>query len=310
VSRVLVIGASGFIGQYLVGHLLDRPGYQVSGTYHSRAVRDGPVRPRTVGEGCANWYQADLTEERGLDGVFEMVQPEVVVQLAAMADVGACQRDYHLATKLNFIGTKNVTMLCDTYRARLVFLSTEYVFDGSRGNYREDETPAPTTHYGQTKWEAEQAVSQCGNSWSVIRTSLVYGWPAWADRSNLVTRVIDNLAQGRPASGYTDQYRSPVYVADLVRGIVQVMEEDWSGVSHLGGPDWAHMGEFVTAVAESFNLDSSLVVQEESTAPGSGGSRPSLLGLDSTRSVQRLGFQPRGLASGLKDMQANRRERP
>jgi hypothetical protein len=70
------------------------------------------------------------------------------------------------------------------------------------------------------------------------------------------------------------------------------------------------MGEFVTAVAESFNLDSSLVVQEESTAPGSGGSRPSLLGLDSTRSVQRLGFQPRGLASGLKDMQANRRERP
>lgn len=304
-SRVLVIGASGFIGQYLVGHLLDRPGYQVSGTYNSRRVGSSRVR-----DGCANWYQADLTEERGLDGVFEMVQPEVVVQLAAMADVGACQRDYHLATKLNFLGTKNVTMLCDTYRARLVFLSTDYVFDGARGNYREDETPAPTTHYGQTKWEAEQAVSQCRHSWSVIRTSLVYGWPAWADRSNLVTRVIDNLSQGRPASGYTDQYRSPVYVEDLVRGIVQVMEEDWSGVSHLAGPDWAHMGEFVTAVAESFSLDSSLVVQEESTAPGSGGSGTSLLGLDSTRSVQRLGFQPRDTVSGLRHMQANRRERP
>jgi dTDP-4-dehydrorhamnose reductase len=300
VSRVLVIGGSGFIGQYLMSQLRDKPEYQVSGTYNSRMVRDG----------CGNWYKVDLTEERGLDRVFELVNPQVVVLLAAMADVGACQRDYQLATNLNFFGTKNVTSLCDTYRARLVFLSTEYVFDGARGNYREDETPAPTTHYGQTKWEAEQAVSQCSSSWSVIRTSLVYGWPAWADRSNLVTRVIDNLTRGRPAYGYTDQYRSPVYVEDLAQGIVQVMEEDYSGVTHLGGPDWAHMGQFVKAVAEHFQLDSSLVVQGESTAPGADGSRPSLLGLDSTRSVARLGFQPRGLASGLRDMQANRRKRP
>jgi dTDP-4-dehydrorhamnose reductase len=300
VSRVLIIGASGFIGQYLVSRLLDRSGHQVSGTYNSREVLD---------RSC-NWYRADLTAERELDEVFAKVNPEIVVQLAALADVGGCENEYQLATKVNFIGTKNVTKLCDNYGARLVFLSTEYVFDGVRGNYREDETPAPTTHYGRTKWEAEQAVSRCHRPWNIIRTSLVYGWPPWADRANLVTRVIDNLNAGRPAYGHSDQYRSPVYVEDLVQGIVKVMESDYSGVSHLAGPDWTDMGRFVKAVAECFQLDGELVVLRESTAAGPSGPKPSLLGLDSTPAATRLGFQPRDLISGLNDMQANRRERP
>ncbi|MDA0734742.1 MAG: SDR family oxidoreductase [Chloroflexi bacterium] len=299
-SSVLVIGGSGFIGQYLVRHLLERQEHQVSGTYNSRMVQ---------GEDC-NWYRADLTDERELGEVFETVNPEIVVLLAAMADVGRCERDSHLATKVNLIGTENVTTLCNNYQTKLVYLSTEYVFDGERGNYREDETPAPTTHYGQTKWEAEQAVSRCTSPWSVIRTSLVYGWPSWANQPNLVTRLIDNLTEGRHAYGHTDQYRSPVYVEDLVQGIVRVMGEDYSGVYHLAGPDWAHMGQFVKEVAETFQLDSSRVIQEESSAPGAGGSRPSLLGLDSTLSIKRLGFQPRDIGSGLQDMRTNRRESP
>lgn len=296
-TRVLLIGGSGFIGQYLVKRLQEMPQHQVSGTYNSRTVQE---------EGC-DWYRVDLTNEQELAEVFKTVQPEAVALLSAMADVNGCEREPERATKVNFNGTKNVTSLCNNYGVKLVFLSTEYVFDGERGNYREEETPAPTTHYGQTKWEAEQAVSRCTSPWSIIRTSLVYGWPSWADRTNLVTRVIDNLTEGRPAYGHTDQYRSPVYVEDLAQGIIKVMEEDYSGVFHLAGPDWASMGQFVNAVAETFQLDSSLVIHEESSAPGSGRPRPSLLGLDSTQSVMRLGCQPRDIVSGLREMQTNRR---
>lgn len=297
-SRVLVVGGSGFIGQHLMRRLGAMPQHRVSGTYNSR---------RAEIEGC-DWHQADITDRQRLEEVFRLAQPEAVVHLAAMADVQGCERERELATKVNLNGTENVTALCEHYGARLIFLSTEYVFDGRRGNYQEEDPPEPTTHYGRTKWQAEQAVARHSGPWSVVRTSLVYGWPVWAGGANLVTRVVDSLSNGRKAYGYTDMYRSPVYVEDLAEGIVRVMQEDYSGVSHVAGPQWAHMGQFVLAVADAFALDRALVAQTPSSTQGQGGSRPSLLGLDSTQACDRLGVRPRDMVSGLREMQLNRRD--
>lgn len=292
-SNILVVGASGFIGHYLVEELVSDFQYRVSGTFNNREVQQ---------EGC-QFYQVDMTDASRLEEVFRQVKPEIVLDLAAMADVGECERDPQRANQVNVTGAQNVVSLCGQNQARLVYLSTEYVFDGKTGNYREDALPAPTTHYGRTKWDAEQAVSRYPGSWSIVRTSLVYGWHPRSGKANLVTRVADNLSQGRPAYGFTDQYRSPVYVKDLARGIVQVMGEDRSGVSHVGGPDWVGMDRFVLAVAENFGLSTELVQQGPSTDW-----RPSMLGLDSTQTTNRLGIQARDLDSGLRDMQINRRE--
>jgi dTDP-4-dehydrorhamnose reductase len=225
-----------------------------------------------------------------------------------MADVGQCEREPERSTEVNARGTENIVRLCNQHRAKLVFLSTEYVFGGDRGHYREDDPPGPTTHYGQTKWEAEQVVAQHEYPWSILRTSLVYGWPPSGDRENLVTRVINALNNGRPAYGHTDMYRSPVYVEDLAEGIMKLMEEDYSGISHIAGPQWVHMGEFVDAVADVFQLDSSLVAQTEAPTEGTSGSRPNLLGLDSTQTINRLGIQPLDMVSGLEKMRTSRRE--
>ena len=292
-NRLLVIGASGFIGQHLLQRLQSFPEHQVSGTYHT-------AMPHI--QGCS-WHQVDVTDPEQLDEVFQLTRPAVVAHLAAMADVNQCQRMPQQSTEINVRGTEYITRLCTLHRAKLIFLSTEYVFSGDQGYYREDESPQPTTHYGQTKWEAEQAVAREVEQWSTLRTSLVYGWPMAANRSNLVTRLLESLRSRRPFYGYTDMYRSPIYVEDVVEGIIKLVQGDYPGVHHVAGPEWVNIGEFARAVAEVFDLNQDALMLVPAPSEEMDNPRPRRLGLDSTRTVRLLGIQPLDMVSGLKQMQ-------
>ena len=147
--RVLVIGGSGFIGRYLVRRLNDSGRHDIRATYRSR-------RPPPDGR---EWYRVELTAPASLRELFRRSRPEVVVHLAAMADVGACERQPEVAAAVNIDATSAIAGLCRRHGAGLVFVSTEYVFDGLRGLYAEDDTPNPNTHYGRTKLAAEQTVA-------------------------------------------------------------------------------------------------------------------------------------------------------
>ena len=304
--RILVIGASGFIGQHLVRHLADTPGDEVAGTFLSRAPRDDGN----------NWYPVELTDAAGLERVFQFTQPDVVVHLAAMADVGRAEREPARATAVNVAATSTIVRLSDAHRARLVFVSTEYVFSGERGYYREEEPPSPTTHYGQTKWEAEQEVAKLAARGSILRTSIVYGWPEPGQR-NFAQWLIERLRSGNSYDGPTDVYRTPVYVGHLVDGIVKLVEGDYAGIHHVAGSDWLSMYDFASAVAEGFNLDRRLVIPT-GTAPGeprganaqehvAAGRNPDLLGVDCTRTMGLLGLPHPGLNDGIAAMRESTR---
>ena len=293
--RVLIVGASGFIGQYLVRRLNAIPDYAIVGTFWSRSPQDDLIA----------WRRVELTGSAALEQVFQMAQPDVVVHLAAMADVGTAERNPQLATAVNVTATSTIAHLCQLHGARLVFVSTEYVFDGRRGYYREDEPPNPTTHYGLTKYQAEQEVAKLASSWSVLRTSIVYGWPAPGKR-NFVPGLVQRLSSGETYQGPTDVYRTPVYVEHLTAAIARLVEEDFPGIHHVAGSDWVSMYQFASAVAEVFHLDPQLVVlaaspSERSQLPGT----PDMLGLDCAMTIRRLGLEHPGLTGGLAAMKAN-----
>ena len=294
--RILIIGASGFIGRYLSRRLGATPGHEVFCTFRSRPP----------GEGRNHWFQVELTDPVRVEKLFGAIQPEMVVHLAALADVGTAEREPERAQAINVAATAEIVRHCDWYGARLFFVSTEYVFDGSRGPYREDEPPHPTTQYGRTKLAAELEVARLGSRASVLRTSIVYGWPEPGQR-NFVPWLIGRLRGGQTYAGGADVMRSPIYVEQLVEGIVELVEGAhtgalhsgayYSGVHHVAGSDWVSMYDFARAVADAFSLNRDFVVPNAEPTPN-----PDRLGLDSARTLDRLGLDPFGLAEGLAAM--------
>lgn len=300
--RVLVIGASGFIGRHLVRHLAGARRHTVAGTFRSRP-------PANDGN---SWHRVELSDRVELERVFRMARPEAVVHLAAIADVGAAERDRQRASAVNVDGTSLVAQLCQLHQARLVYVSTEYVFPGTPGYYPEDATPDPTTHYGRTKWEAEQRVAELCSRWSVLRTSIVYGWPEPGQR-NFGPRLIETLRNGQPYHARTDVYRTPIYVGHLVESIAALTTGDYQGTYHVAGKDWVSMYHFAHAIAQAFDLDTDLVAPAGSQSKELGvgvsgqpeqGGASDLLGLDSAHTMAVLGLQRYGLADGIRAFRA------
>ncbi len=301
--RILIIGASGFIGNYLLRRLRHNSDYEVTNTYNSRA-------PQDIDQ---SWYRLEITDYQRLDQVFLQTRPDVVVLLAAIADVGTAERAPERANEVNVDGAAQVARLCTQHHARLVFLSSEYVFSGDRGNYQEDDAPKPNTHYGRTKWQAELAVAREASQWTIVRTSVVYGWPL-IGRQNLAAMIIGRLKNNETYNGDTNTYRTPIYVEHLTEGIMRLLADYHPGIYHLAGADWINMYQFACTVAEVFELDSSLVtpVQALAGVPPKTDSlealeqdfRPDMLGLDCTQTSHILGIHAFNVVTGLQEMLA------
>lgn len=292
--RILVFGASGFIGRYVVRRLNAASAHVIAATYRSHL-------PAPDGN---SWHQVELTNSAGLERVFQQAQPELVIHLAALADVMTAEREPERAAAVNVAATSNIARLAEHYGARLLFVSTEYVFDGQRGLYRESEPPNPVTQYGLTKWQAEQQVAKLASHWSILRTSIVYGWPQ-PGRRNYASLLIESLRMGRPWQASPDVYRTPVYVEHLADAIAKIADRNLTGILHVVDVDWVSMYDFAVSIARAFDLDEQLVIPTDSVAAKTtGGDSPDRLGLHCEATMRRLQWPHPGLLDGLAAMRA------
>ena len=253
-ARLLIIGATGFVGSNLARAAREK--FDVCGASRT---------PPADGSSLA----IDITDAASVRAAFERAQPAVVVHLAALSDIDRCQREPEVARAINVDGAVNVATACQHAGARLLFTSTDAVFDGSKGLYREDERPTPANWYGQTKVDAERAIAALVPSAAIIRSSLVLGKSAAAGGNSYLEKVLGNLRAGKPIITPTFEFRNPIDVGTLCGWLLELAEQPTAvGIFHAGASDKMSRYDLARAIAERLGYDPSLIVAQQAPVPG------------------------------------------
>lgn len=249
-ARVLVTGSGGLLGSRLVS-LLAGKGYEVIAIYREH--------PPPSAEGVKP-VKLDVTDWVRLEDLILKTQPDIVIHAAAYTDVDGCERDKSRAWKVNVEATRSIVRASRVVNAHLVYVSTDYVFDGERGMYRESDTPYPVNYYGLTKLVSEELVRSSELLYTIVRPSAIYG--VGGSKKSFAEYVAEKLSHGEKVRALIDQYVSPTYNGLLAEALAEIAELKPLGVLHVAGPRMNRY-EFAVRVAEVLELPAELIEQSK-----------------------------------------------
>jgi dTDP-4-dehydrorhamnose reductase len=282
--RALIIGGSGMIGGAL-HTALDLAGVEVVGAYHSRPIPRGPkldVRDRTAVEACL------------------LLEKPHVVFVATMKTGGAdrCETHPEETYDLHVTGTRIVALAVRKCKAKLVYYSTDYLFDGRAGPYGEGDEPNPLSVYGRAKWEAERVIQDLLEDYLIVRTAWVYGWNKTS--LNFAMQVWNRLHRDDAIRVACDQWSNPTLSAYLAEASVRFVQASATGIFNVVGKDRMPRTEFAKALCRTIALDPNLIIPALTSELGQDAPRPLMAGLKTERAQRFLGAEPLNLDESLK----------
>ncbi len=291
--KVLITGTNGLLGQHLAPLLLKK-GYEV--------VATGKGEPRFALEAGApiRYHSIDITDPMNVYHLMELEKPEVVVHAAAMTQVDDCEKDPEHCEQTNVQATTQLLVDAETFSRHFIYLSTDFVFDGERGNYGEEDELSPVNFYGFTKLQAEGVVQTSEIPWAIVRTSLVYGNVSHARRSNIIGWIRESLEKRQPIKVVSDQRRTPTFVEDLAQGIILIIEKKATGIYHIAGKDELSPYEMAIQTAELLQLDHSNIEKVDASSFSQPGKRPPRTSLLIGKARKELGYEPLSFREGLR----------
>lgn len=288
--KILFTGSNGLLGQKICALTAAYPQHTFLAT--SRGAN------RTQNLGRANYISMDITKRADVLRVVEEFEPEVIIHGAAMTHVDECELQRDLATLMNVEGTRHIAEAAQNVQAHLIFISTDFIFDGKDGPYNEEAIPNPLSHYGKTKLLAEHIVQEL-SSYSILRTVLVIGAAEDLSRSNIVLWAKGALEQGQPINVVDDQYRTPTLAEDLAQGALLAADQKAQGIFNISGPNQMSIYELVMKVAEHFNLSTANVSKVDSNTLNQPAKRPLITGFDISKAQRELGYKPHTFKESL-----------
>ena len=293
--KILLTGANGLLGQHLVKLLLDTTTHEIIAT--SKSEPRGIIQSSRI-----HYYSLDITDGMEVNLLIDKIGPDVVIHCAALTQVDECEQNPIKAWDVNVTATRFIVDAAKKINSFFVFISTDFVFDGMSGPYKESDILNPVSYYGSTKVAAEKAVAESGLQYAIIRTCLLYGNILFGNRSNIITWVKENLENGQQIKVVSDQMRTPTYVEDLAKGVLLVVEKRATGLFHISGNDFLSPYEMAMSTAAYLNLDATFIQKVNADVFIQAAKRPVVTGFVIEKAKTELGFEPLSFMDGIKKM--------
>jgi len=292
VNRILITGITGLLGKAL---LETAPGgVEVFGTYFPNPIPRTPFRPM------------DVRDEAQVVQVFEWARPDWVIHTASIGSVDYAEHHREESWAVNVGGTQNVGRLCLQYGAKLIFISSNAVFDGEHPLYAEEAPLSPVNYYGQLKVEGERWVQSSGIEYVIVRPILMYGWHNPGERGNWVTIWIQKLGQRERVRVVNDVRSKPLYARNCAEAVWAIVTQNRRGIYHVAGADHITLYELALRTAQVFELDATLIEPISIHSLPEIAPRPRDTSFDTTKMERELGVKPMSVIEGLTSMKAER----
>lgn len=301
--KILIIGANGFLGKNLLQIKKTNNDYEDQNLKFFAADLKNNNIPDDI-----PFYNIDITKRNEAIKKIKVISPDIIILTAALTNVDLCEIDKKYAAKLNTEGPKNIIQACKKTDSKLVFMSTDFVFDGTKeiGYYNEKDVPNPQNHYAKTKYNAEIALINSQIEYLICRTAVIYGWNL--EKLNFITWILSKLQNNEKISIVSTQINNATFVRNLAQILLKLIEKEAIGVYHTAGDGALSRYEMALKCAKIFNYNKDLITPLEMLKQKA--LRPKNAGLDITKLKQMIGSELTifSLDDGLNYMKKHRIE--
>ncbi len=288
--KILVTGSNGLLGQKLCSLI------EANGEFELVATARGENRNSFL---KSPYFSLDTTDRNAVETIIQKTNPDIVINTAAMTNVDGCEDDKEGCWKANVDAVAYLVKACEKINAFFIHISTDFIFDGTTGPYKEDDEPNPLSYYGESKLASEKIVQSSHIDWAIARTVLVYGKNPGVKRSNIILWVKNSLEEGKNINVVNDQWRMPTLAEDLAMGCYLIAKKRATGVFNISGADMLTPYDIAIKTADFFKLDKSLIAETDGSKFQQKAKRPAKTGFILDKARETLNYRPHTFEEGL-----------
>lgn len=285
--KVLITGSSSLLGYGLIKKV--PLGFQIFLTHHKNPLRFGNLKS----------FPLEITNKKETNKLISKLKPGVIIHAAAISDVDWCQKNQEEAWQINVSGTENVARASDKIGSKLVFISSNAVFDGKKPPYNEKSKTNSINFYGYTKIEGEKILTNLLSPYLIVRLITMFGWQPKGARENPVTWELNQLSAGKTLYMVNDRFLTPLYNISAATAIWKLIQNKKTGIYHVAGADRVSRYNWAKLTAEIFGFDSNRIIPVKSDFFKSLTERPWDTSFETKKLQEELRVKPLSLKAGL-----------